>query len=376
MPGQRADRLQADRAGFTGPQVLGQRVGGVRLVRRFPGGAGLPGFLLSGLEVEYERVISIPCGGQLILLCLEPRGEGALLLVSTCQRIHMILSGQHAAGPFGLIFGLGRVVGLLRPGRDPLVGGGDPVGQVRHADWHADGGQQPGLGAHGVGLLGRLAGLLGTLAKGTQPVVDGLPERAQVPFAGGGPLLGFRGGVGELAPLLQRQPGSFGRQPRPLPGLLPDLLVDAEREQFDEQLLALARLGLEEVGEPALRQQHRLDEVVIFEPEDVPNPCLDRVGAFGEVLDGGAEEVGQRRVRGDSRVEQVEPGLPGVHLAPFVAGQRPHRGVTPTARLEDQADPARAGRGGQGMGDHVLLAPPGHGAVQGEAQAVNQRALA
>ena len=51
VPGQRGDRLQADRAGFTGPQVFGQRVGGVRLVRRIPGGAGLPGFLLRGLEV-------------------------------------------------------------------------------------------------------------------------------------------------------------------------------------------------------------------------------------------------------------------------------------------------------------------------------------
>ena len=116
----------------------------------------------------------------------------------------MSLFGQRAAGPFGLIFGLGRVVGLLRPGRDPLVGGGDPVGQARYAGRHADGRQQPGLGAHGLGLLGRLAGLLGTLAEGTQPVVDGLPERAQVPFAGGGPFLGFRGGVGELGPLLLR----------------------------------------------------------------------------------------------------------------------------------------------------------------------------
>ena len=50
-PGSVVDRLQADRAGFTGPQVFGQRVGGVRLVRRLPGGAGLPGFLLRGLEV-------------------------------------------------------------------------------------------------------------------------------------------------------------------------------------------------------------------------------------------------------------------------------------------------------------------------------------
>ena len=204
VPGQRGDRLQADRAGFTGPQVLGQRVGGVRLMRRLPGGAGLPGFLLRGLEVQDERVIRILFGGQLVLLRLEPSGEGALLLVSTHQRLHVSLFGQRGAGPFGLIFGLGRVVGLLRPGRDPLVGGGDPVGQARHAGRHADGRQQPGLGAHGLGLLGRLAGLLGTLAEGTQPVVDGLPERAQVPFAGGGPFLGFGGGVGELGPFLLR----------------------------------------------------------------------------------------------------------------------------------------------------------------------------
>jgi hypothetical protein len=143
VPGQRGDQLQADRAGFTGPQVLGQRVGGVRLVRRVPGGAGLSGLLLGRPEVEDERVVRSPLGRQILLLRLQPGGEGALLLVSTDQRLHVSLFGQRAARPFGLIFGLGRGVGLLGAGRDPLVGGGDPVGQARHAGRHADGGQQP-----------------------------------------------------------------------------------------------------------------------------------------------------------------------------------------------------------------------------------------
>ena len=243
MAGQRVNRLQADRAGFAGPQALGQGIGGVGLMRRVPGGAGLPGLLLRRLEIQDEHVVRIPLGGQILLLRLQPGGEGALLLISARERLHVSLFRQRAAGPFGLILGLSRVVGLLRAGRDPLVGGGDPVGQARHAGRHADGRQQPGLGAHGVGLLGRLAGLLGPLAEGTQPVIDGLPERAQVPDAGRGLFLGFRRGVGELGPLVQRQPRPFGRQPGPVPGLLPDLLVDAEREQFDEQLLALARFA-------------------------------------------------------------------------------------------------------------------------------------
>jgi hypothetical protein len=102
--------------------------------------------------------------------------------------------------------------------------------------------------------------------------------------------------------LFQRQPRPFGRQPGPVPGLLPDLLVDAERQQFDEQFLALARFRLEEVGEPALRQQHRLDEVVVAEPQDLLDLGLDWVGTLGEVLDGGAEKVGHRRARGGGRV--------------------------------------------------------------------------
>ena len=127
----------------------------------------------------------------------------------------------------------------------------------------------------------------------------------QPPIYLNGPFLGFLGGVVELGPLLQRQARPFGGQPGPVPGLLADLLVDAEREQLDEQFLALARLRLEEVGEPALRQQHRLNEVVVAEPEDVLDLRLDRVGALGEVLNGGAEKVGQRRIRRDGRVEQV-----------------------------------------------------------------------
>ena len=52
-------------------------------MRRVPGGAGLPGLLLGRLEVEDERVVCIPLGGQIFLLRLQPGGEGALLLIST-----------------------------------------------------------------------------------------------------------------------------------------------------------------------------------------------------------------------------------------------------------------------------------------------------
>jgi len=61
--------------------------------------------------------------------------------------------------------------------------------------------------------------------------IDGPSEFVQVPDAGGGPFLGFLGGIGELGPLLQREARPFGRKPGAVPGLLPDLLVDAERQQ-------------------------------------------------------------------------------------------------------------------------------------------------
>jgi len=226
------------------------------LLRSLRCGASVLRLLLGLLETEGECVLRIPSGGQVRLLRLKPGREGVLLLVGTSQGLHVSLVGQRGAGPFGLFLGAGRIGGLLLAGRDPLVGGGDPVRQVRHPGRHADGRQQPGLGAHGVGRLSRLAGLFGPLAEGVQAAFDVPSEFLQFPDAGGGPFLGFLGGIGELGPLFQREARPFGRQPGPVPGLLPDLLVDAERQQLDEQRLALARLRLEEVGEPALRQQH------------------------------------------------------------------------------------------------------------------------
>ena len=292
MVGQRGDRLEAHRAGFADPQAFGDRVGLVCLLRRLPCGASVLRLLLGLLETDGKRMLRIPSGGQIHLLCLKPGSEGVPLLVGTSQRFHVSLAGQRVAGSFGLLFGAGRIGGLLLAGRDPLIGGGDLVRQSRHPGRHADGRQQPGLSAHGVGRLSRLAGLFGSLVEGLQPAFDGPSEFFQIPDAGSGPFLGFLRGIGELGPLFQREAHPFGREPGAIPGLLPDLLVDAERQQFDEQRLALARLRLEEVGEPALRQQHRLDEMVVGEPQDVLDLRLDRVGALGEVVDAGAEDVG------------------------------------------------------------------------------------
>jgi hypothetical protein len=145
--------------------------------------------LLGVLETEGERMLRIPPGGQIHLLRLKPGSEGVLLLVGTSQGSHVSLVGQRVAGSFGLLLGAGRVGGLLLAGRDPLIGGGDPVRQVRHPGGLGDGHQQSGLGAHGVGRLSRLAGLFGSLAEGLQAAFNGSSEFFEFPDAGGGPFL-------------------------------------------------------------------------------------------------------------------------------------------------------------------------------------------
>ncbi len=374
--GQLGDRLKADRARLAGLKGFGERVGGVGLLRGLPFGARLLGLPLRRLKFQGERVLPRQPGGQLLFLSLQLEAKRSLELVGPGERLDGALVGQGTARSFGFGFGLVRLVGELLAGDDPRGGLGDPLGETRDPGRDADRRQQVSLLARFVRLLLHLPGLLGALAQGQQPGVHGLAEALELPDAAGGSFLGGLGGPGELVTFALRRLRPVGGQARAVPRSLPDLLVHAEGQQLDQEILALARLGLQEVGEPALGQQHRLGEVLVGEPQDVLHGGLDRVRALGEVIDAGGEEVGQRRVGRDGRVEQIQPGLLGVHLAPLVTGQGPHRGVALAAGLEHQADPAGGGRGGQRLGDGVFLAPPRHGAVQREAQAVDQRALA
>jgi hypothetical protein len=164
---------------------------------------------------------------------------------------------------------------------------------------------------------------------------------------------------------------------RPLGALasaLPDLLVHAEREQLDKQFLPLAGRGLQEFRESALRQQHRLREVLVAEPEQFLHPGADLVRTFGDLVSARLEELGQRRVGRYRIVEALKACLLRVH-ASLVARQSPHRRVSRASGLEYQADAARVRRRRERVGDHVLPAPSGHGAVEREAQAVDHGAL-
>ena len=132
---------------------------------------------------------------------------------------------------------------------------------------------------------------------------------------------------------------------------------------------------MQEFGEPSLGQQYRLGEVPVTESEEILHPGRDQIRALGDLLDARREEVGDGRAGRDREVQELQAGLLRVHQAPLVAGQRPDRGVALPGRLEHQADPARVGGGGERVGDGVLLPPSRHGAVQGEAQAVDDGAL-
>src|SRR6185437_1080309 len=86
--------------------------------------------------------------------------------------------------------------------------------------------------------------------------------------------------------------GQFG----PLARLDADGLVHAERQQLDQQVLPLGRLRVQELGEPALRQQYRLGEVFVGQSEDLGDRRLNLVGSLGKRFDASFEQVSQRRV--------------------------------------------------------------------------------
>src|SRR5258708_36714020 len=105
---------------------------------------------------------------------------------------------------------------------------------------------------------------------------------------------------------------------------------------------------MQEFGKPALRQQHRLGEVLVGQAENSLHLRLDLVWSLGERLDARREQASQRRARWDLRIEPLKPRLLGVNKAFLVAGRRPDPPVPPAGGLQDQADPAAVAPGCEG----------------------------
>ncbi len=230
MPRQRLDRPQADRAVLADPQVLRDRGGGMTALRRDVGALGLRALQL-GLRQRLlaSGELGLPLGGDLVVLSM--RGvELPALAVGVTQPFERGDRRQGLTRRRSLGLRLVRPLAFGLPPGHQRSGVGDPPGQARHPGGHAHLGQQVNLGPNGLpqrpGLpspvrvlphradqLGNLAGQLG---KPGHPGLRG----------GLGLLAGTPGQRGESVLSPRRQ---LARELRPLPRLLPDGLVHAER---------------------------------------------------------------------------------------------------------------------------------------------------
>ena len=164
--------------------------------------------------------------------------------------------------------------------------------------------------------------------------------------------------------------GRFGTQPRlqhlalipgggrPLPGLGAHAGVDVEVEELAQHLLAVPRLVVQELGEPALGQHHRLGEPVEVQAQHL----LDRLAHL-------------RRPSGQDVAAALQPGL----LGGGPAGGAPHhpdRGVALAVHLEVEFHPGLSRELVDGRGHGPVVVVAGHRAEQGEGDAVDDGGLA
>ncbi|GAA3155868.1 hypothetical protein GCM10020001_094750 [Nonomuraea salmonea] len=274
--GQAGDGLQAGGAGVADDEAAGQagaRVGVAEPVagllgfgrrgveragaggERLQGGAGLHGLRLGGVQV----------------------GEQAFVRVQRLEALQ-----EHGGVVVGGELVLGALLGGLGGGHGPsehgdLAGGGAGTG--------GEGGDVGGQGQRGqrgepvaqrVAFAGEAAQLLVVAAQPLQVRPDPRVEGVQGGEPAGGGAFGRLVGVGEPGQPLAGEPGGLRGGLLLLDGALADAFVDVGVEELDEQVLAFARLGVQELGEPALRQHHALGEEPVLQPRDALHLAGDR----------------------------------------------------------------------------------------------------
>ena len=255
------------------PQVLGQQRRRRAPARPRPRRPARPPVPPRPPAARRRPVCAACAGGQLLFLPLQPRGQFAAQLIGRAEHsmLRLVRQPRRACSASSSARSAASSACCCAVAASSSASA-DTFGQAGDLSRSAHGGQQPGLLAARAGLLGRLFGLLGELAEGGQLVSTVLAEVGQGLDPGRGAGLGFRGWRRPVRRAALGVPRPLGGQPGPLAGALADLLVDAEGQQLHQQVLPFGGLGLQELGEPALRQQHRLGEMLVAEPEDAPPP--------------------------------------------------------------------------------------------------------
>ena len=146
------------------------------------------------------------------------------------------------------------------------------------------------------------------------------------------------------------------------------LLIQLVAEQAGQDVLPVAGLGVQKFGEFALGQRDTRREVVVAEPEEVLDG-FRYFGIRGEHVAFAVEVAGVLQAFQTGGVHRHARGLPAA--AARFAGD----GVALPVGVEDEPDDA-TGRGRRERGgDHPLIVPARHGAVEGEGDRVDDRRL-
>jgi hypothetical protein len=226
-------------------------------------------------------------------------GDRVVLLVRAEQQPQRrrVAGGRQLAAQ--LLLALLRRGDRVGGGRRRLAGGGGRLGQRGHAARRADPVEQRDLvvegGQPGRGLGRRPPRLLqrgharGDQRREREHRVDPLGRAGQ----------GLVGGVVEPGQQLVDRPQVGVGLLRPGGGPLLDVLVDVQTQQVDQDLLAGRRLGVQEVGELTLRQDHAAGELLVRQADGLD----DREVHLGR---GAGQHVTQ--------VVQAHPGVEPGHV--------------------------------------------------------------
>ena len=192
--------------------------------------------------------------------------------------------------------------------------------------------------------------------------VDALDELVE--HGDGGVERGDGLGGGQLAcrlqPVLELGPRPVGGG-LSTPGEAPHPLVEPQVEQLHEELLAILRLGVEELRELALWKDDARGEVLEGQPQQGGDRSSELVGRAGEHVVAGALSAHQPRFLGGGA------GARGPHHPDGAVVRVGHGEVEAHPRLE----PALADHGR----DEAAILVAGHHAVQREADGVDDARL-